>query len=227
MNALKVLLLASSCLAACAFSSIAIADHHKRHSGRMSEQGIYAQLSVGANFQSNQDVYYNGDVTVRGIGGGLQIEYDPGLNFGGAVGYQAHEWRGAFSIDHYNNDMKTSQTGSSSLSTTKSSATAYLGNIYYDWKIKQLPIKPFIGVGIGLIGVNMDISNYVSQDDYVMAYQFTMGFSYDINPKLKLSFEYKHLNSNELSYEIEDDSGYKDFMYYQINSFGVNMSYRF
>ncbi|WP_298768875.1 outer membrane beta-barrel protein [uncultured Shewanella sp.] len=227
MNGMKVMSLVLGYFVACVFSSVVIADHHKPNPNRMAGKGVYAQLSVGANFQSNQDVYYNGDVTVRGIGGGLQITYDPGLNVGGAVGYQVHEWRMAFSIDHYNNDMKTSQTGTSSLVTTKSSATAYLGHLYYDWKIKELPIKPFIGVGMGLIGVNMDISNYVSKDDYVMAYQFTLGFSYDINPKLKLSVEYKHLNSNELSYEIQNDSGYKDFMYYQVNSFGMNMSYRF
>ncbi|MCL1124351.1 outer membrane protein [Shewanella surugensis] len=227
MKNIKLMLLISSYFLASLFSTLAIADHHKKKSGRMPGQAVYAQLSVGANFQSNQDVYYNGDVTVREIGGGLQMTYDPGLNFGGALGYQAHEWRVAFSIDHYNNDMKTAQTGTSSLDSTKSSATTYLGNLYYDWKIKQLPIKPFIGVGLGLIGVNMDISNYVSQDDYVMAYQLTMGFSYDINHKLKLSFEYKHLNSTELSYEIQGGSGYEDFMYYQINSFGVNMSYRF
>ncbi|WP_299005581.1 outer membrane beta-barrel protein [uncultured Shewanella sp.] len=227
MKGIKVLMLVSGYFFACVFSSIAIADHHRTGPSRMGGKWVYAQLSVGANFQFNQNVYYNGDVTVRGIGGGLQMSYDPGLNFGGAIGYQAHEWRMAFSIDHYNNDMKTSQTGTSSLATSKSSATTYLGNLYYDWKIKELPIKPFIGVGMGLIGVNMDINNYVSQDDYVMAYQFTLGFSYDINSKLKMSLEYKHLNSNELSYEIENDSGYKDFMYYQVNSFGMNMRYRF
>lgn len=227
MKDIKVLMLGAGYFVTCFFSSLAIADHHKRGPSRMGGKGVYVQLSVGTNFQSNQDVYYNGDVTVRGIAGGLQMTYDPGLNFGGAVGYQAHEWRVAFSIDHYNNDMKTSQTGTSSLATTKSSATTYLGNLYYDWKIKELPIKPFIGVGIGLIGVNMDIYNYVSKDDYVMAYQFTLGFSYDINPKLKLSVEYKNLNSNELSYELVNDKGYKDFMYYQVNSFGMNMNYRF
>lgn len=195
----------------------------------MTAQGVYMQLSLGVNFQSNQDIYYNNldSSFVEGLGVGIKRTYDPGLNFGGAVGYQAHEWRAAFSIDHYNNDMKTSQSGVISLPQTKSSATTYLGNLYYDWEIKQLPIKPFIGVGLGLIDVKMDTSNYTSKNDYVMAYQLTMGFSYDINPKLKMSVEYKHLNSTELSYEIEGGMGAEDYMYYQVNSFGVNMSYRF
>ncbi|WP_410542281.1 P44/Msp2 family outer membrane protein [Wolbachia endosymbiont of Tetranychus urticae] len=71
------------------------------------------------------------------------------------------------------------------------SLTAFSGlvNVYYDIAIEDMPITPYVGVGVGAAYVSNPLVTEVTGDKksgFGFAYQAKAGVSYDVTPEIKL-----------------------------------------
>lgn len=71
------------------------------------------------------------------------------------------------------------------------SLTAFSGlvNVYYDIAIEDMPITPYVGVGVGAAYVSNPLETQVVGDKksgFGFAYQAKAGVSYDVTPEIKL-----------------------------------------
>ncbi|WP_349967214.1 P44/Msp2 family outer membrane protein [Wolbachia endosymbiont of Armadillidium arcangelii] len=69
--------------------------------------------------------------------------------------------------------------------------TAFSGlvNVYYDVAIEDMPITPYVGVGVGAAYVSNPLATKVAGDKdsgFGFAYQAKAGVSYDVTPEIKL-----------------------------------------
>ncbi|MFP3015426.1 MAG: P44/Msp2 family outer membrane protein [Wolbachia sp.] len=68
-------------------------------------------------------------------------------------------------------------------------AISGLVNVYYDIAIEDMPITPYIGVGVGAAYVSNPLATKVTDDKasgFGVAYQAKAGVSYDVTPEIKL-----------------------------------------
>ncbi|MDR0289176.1 MAG: P44/Msp2 family outer membrane protein [Rickettsiales bacterium] len=71
----------------------------------------------------------------------------------------------------------------------KLSAISGLVNVYYDVAIEDMPITPYVGVGIGAAYIKNPLATKVTGDKdsgFGFAYQAKAGVSYDVTPEIKL-----------------------------------------
>lgn len=68
-------------------------------------------------------------------------------------------------------------------------AISGLVNVYYDIAIEDMPITPYIGVGVGAAYVSNPLATKATDDKasgFGVAYQAKAGVSYDVTPEIKL-----------------------------------------
>ncbi|WP_168464131.1 acyloxyacyl hydrolase [Wolbachia endosymbiont of Ctenocephalides felis wCfeT] len=68
-------------------------------------------------------------------------------------------------------------------------AIAGLVNVYYDLALDDMPMTPYVGVGVGAAYINNPLKTAVSGDKdsgFGFAYQAKAGVSYDVSPEFKL-----------------------------------------
>lgn len=99
------------------------------------------------------------------------------------------------------------------------SVTAFSGlvNVYYDIAIEDMPITPYIGVGVGAAYIsNPSKADAVKdQKGFGFAYQAKAGVSYDVTPEIKLFAGARYFGSYGASFDKadKDDTGIKNVLY--------------
>ncbi|WGJ62103.1 MULTISPECIES: P44/Msp2 family outer membrane protein [unclassified Wolbachia] len=99
------------------------------------------------------------------------------------------------------------------------SVTAFSGlvNVYYDIAIEDMPITPYVGVGVGAAYIsNPSKANEVKdQKGFGFAYQAKAGVSYDVTPEIKLFAGARYFGSYGASFDKanKDDTGIKNVLY--------------
>lgn len=109
---------------------------------------------------------------------------------GGAFGYKMDDIRvdveGVYSYLNKNDvaDAKfTPDTVADSLT-----AISGLVNVYYDVAIEDMPITPYVGIGVGAAGISTPLNTAVNGQTYKFGFagQVKAGVSYDVTPEVKL-----------------------------------------
>ena len=114
------------------------------------------------------------------------------------------------------------------------SAFSYMVNGYFDFPTNG-PVKPYIGGGIGFATVSIDWHvpgffplsqvSIADDSDSDVAYQFSAGIGYEINPRTTVSFGYRYFATEEL--QMMFDSGTPFTMEYQSHEFNLVVRYMF
>ncbi|WP_341813271.1 P44/Msp2 family outer membrane protein [Wolbachia endosymbiont (group B) of Germaria angustata] len=96
------------------------------------------------------------------------------------------------------------------------SLTAFSGlvNVYYDIAIEDMPITPYVGVGVGAAYVSNPLVTEVTGDKksgFGFAYQAKAGISYDVTPEIKLYAGARYFGSYGANFgkKAKDDGGIK------------------
>lgn len=94
------------------------------------------------------------------------------------------------------------------------SVTAFSGlvNVYYDIAIEDMPITPYVGVGVGAAYIsNPSKADAVKeQKGFGFAYQAKAGVSYDVTPEIKLFAGARYFGSYGASFNKETVSPTKE-----------------
>ncbi|MGL9757583.1 MAG: P44/Msp2 family outer membrane protein [Wolbachia sp.] len=96
------------------------------------------------------------------------------------------------------------------------SLTAFSGlvNVYYDIAIEDMPITPYVGVGVGAAYVSNPLVTEATGDKksgFGFAYQAKAGVSYDVTPEIKLYAGARYFGSYGANFgkTAKDDGGIK------------------
>lgn len=135
------------------------------------------------------------DATVEPVGfQPNEISLDDGTVFGGGIGTVWHDFRFELEIGTRSNDVEN-LVGL----IWDFSATSFMINGYYDINI-GLPVKPFLGVGVGIAQVKSfanDGINSAKDSDTVPAYQFMGGAVIDLSKSLSLFGTYRYFSTTD------------------------------
>ncbi|WP_143689291.1 P44/Msp2 family outer membrane protein [Wolbachia endosymbiont of Nilaparvata lugens] len=132
---------------------------------------------------------------------------------GGAFGYKMDDIRvdveGLYSQLSKDGDVADNPAIAESL-------TAFSGlvNVYYDVAIEDMPVTPYIGVGVGTAYVSNPLATKVTDDKasgFAFAYQAKAGVSYDVTPEIKLYAGARYFGSYGANFgkTAKDDAGIK------------------
>jgi outer membrane immunogenic protein len=147
-------------------------------------QGPYVGASGGLF------IPHESDITITGLGS-ANVEYDVGGGFNINAGYDFNGFRldAEFGYKAADIDKISGPGGSVSVSGADITVLSYMVNGFYDFKINS-PVKPYLGVGIGILNGELD-DNGISSDDTVFGYQVTAGIAYPMNKNLSFDLFYR------------------------------------
>ncbi|WP_374699633.1 P44/Msp2 family outer membrane protein [Wolbachia endosymbiont (group A) of Limnophora tigrina] len=171
---------------------------------------------------------YNGEILpfytkVDGITNATGKEKDSPLTRsfiagGGAFGYKMDDIR----VDVeglYSQLAKDTAVVNTSETNVADSLTAFSGlvNVYYDIAIEDMPITPYVGVGVGAAYIsNPSKADAVKdQKGFGFAYQAKAGVSYDVTPEIKLFAGARYFGSYGASFDkaAKGDTAIKNVVY--------------
>jgi opacity protein-like surface antigen len=176
--------------------------------------GPYIGTALGVTILHDSDVKIPGTSKITAsydLGFGMNMS--GGYNFDGAriegeLGYKSTE------IDKISGPGRSGYVQGADVT-----IMSYMVNGYYDVRTPS-PVTPYIGVGLGLVNVKIDI-NGMSGDDTVFAYQLMTGLGIAIKKNLIL----------DLSYRFQSASGDANIsgadVQYMSSNFNVGIRYNF
>ncbi|MFC3907809.1 outer membrane protein [Legionella dresdenensis] len=184
--------------------------------------GLYASVFGGYTFMpANTSFTTTTGILVNGT------SYDSGYNVGGRFGYKSTPLRYEGEITYMQADLDKfyingiRQTGISG----QTSATAAMANVYYDFPDMVPCVSPFVGVGLGFVGVDAKL-NSAGPNGYtqfrgsntVFGYQGTGGFTFNFNENYALNIAYRYMATDKV-----DDLG----KIFQAHMASAGVIYRF
>lgn len=81
------------------------------------------------------------------------------------------------------------------------SVFGFMANAWYDFYTGE-PWRPYLGGGIGMANLALDEATLADDDDWVFAYQFGAGVSYEITPRVVLAVEYRLLGTTDPKFVV-------------------------
>jgi opacity protein-like surface antigen len=169
------------------------------------QPGLYVRGDLGGNLtQSTGLKEFFGPVNP-----GSRVEFDPGVRFGVAVGYQFTDW---FSLEGQTGFM----ANNISSITDATRLDAQYANVPFLANVRlQLPchcrVTPYIGAGAGgsttildseHIELN-DVGIHGSTADFVFAWQAFGGLRYQINDRMAVSVEYHYFRADGAEFHAD------------------------
>jgi opacity protein-like surface antigen len=149
----------------------------------LAEGPYYAGGHLGLAFVHDSTVSVGGGSgtiafkTGFALGGHVGYRYNPNLRFEGEIGYKTA-------------DVDVSGGGSFS-------TLGFIANGYYDFVGTQLPVTPFVGLGLGMIRGTASGGGASSQSDTQFGYQLSLGASYPINKNASVTGMYRFQGSSD------------------------------
>jgi opacity protein-like surface antigen len=164
-------------------------------------------LIVAAVFMATSAQAANGKLYFAGTAGlsiasdleeqGVEVSFDPGWNITGAVGYDFGRFRVEGEIGYRTFDIdEVSVPGFPPVSLDgDASALTFMANGYYDHELRNSPLTPYIGFGLGIADAEVEVTipglGTLSTDDTEFAYQFMVGAGYEVAPNVVLTGGYR------------------------------------
>ena len=208
-------------LAVAVFVTVALlgANVHAQQGTGGQGTGPYGTILVGLNILSDSEI--NGFTNTT--------DYSPLIGLGGAFGYDFGNFRVDGEIALRGNMI--SRLGVTPID-GDTLAWSYMVNGYFDFPTNG-PVKPYIGGGIGLATVAIDWHvpgffpfsqvSIADDSDSGVAYQFSGGIGYEINPRTTVSFGYRYFAVEEML--MVDAIGFPFTMEYQSHEFNLVFRY--
>jgi opacity protein-like surface antigen len=198
--------------------SNAYATHRSWNKSAVAQNnGFYIGASGGLNILNDSSL---------DSGVSLDINYSPGLTFGGVLGYDFGNFRLDAEITYRDNDIDL--IGLPAEGST--SALSYMINGYFDIPT-SMALKPYLGGGIGYATVSINDANIpgvapiADDSDSVLAYQFSAGVGYEISRTTTLSLGYRYFATEDP--EMIDAFGTPFTTEYQSHEFSIGVRFLF
>jgi opacity protein-like surface antigen len=171
-----------------------------------SAEGLYVSGNIGFAMASDSDIT---DSTIPGVT--VNTEFDTGLAFGAALGYDFNRFRAEGEISYQKNDIdKIGSPGVILDATGDAKALSFLINGYYDF-INSSAFTPYISAGIGFAQVefnDLDISSLgfsgSNDEDTVFAYQIGIGVGYAVTEKVTIDVKYRYFGTEDSEYDTTE-----------------------
>jgi len=171
-----------------------------------SAEGLYMSGNIGFAMASDSDLT---DSTVPGIT--VNTEFDTGLAFGAALGYDFNRFRVEGEISYQKNDIdKISAQGVFFDATGDAVALSFLINGYYDF-INSSAFTPYVSAGAGFAQVEFNDLNISSlgfsgskDEDTVFAYQIGIGVGYAVTEKVTIDVKYRYFGTEDSEYDTTE-----------------------
>ncbi|MDH5764125.1 MAG: outer membrane beta-barrel protein [Nitrospinota bacterium] len=196
-----------------------------------SGQGFYVGGHLGINAAKDSEIN----------GGLLEAEHNALVGFGGFLGYDFGIFRmdGEIALRLSTTDrlgtLSLEPEGLFSSNESTTTAFSYMINGYFDLQAPDSPVSFFAGGGLGMATVSIDWASpgffpfsevTVSDDsDTALAYQFSLGFGYEINPRVTMTFTFRHFATEQLQMQFAPtspiDPGLPFTMKYESNEFNI------
>ncbi len=160
----------------------------KRISGLLAGACVAAALTAGAGHAADVDydtvqglsgLYVRGDlgVSILDWNGGKD---DTGFLFGGGLGYRFNDFLRA--------DVRYSHAGKLKVGGgTDLTASSVMGSIYFDLPVRNWPVRPYLGAGLGYGWVTFS----PGKDDDGLAAAFMAGVSAELTPNFIMDVGYR------------------------------------
>lgn len=183
------------------------------------EDGIYIGGGAGYGFTM--------DTGVQGGGRDDDTEFDGGLAGIGSVGYGfGNGLRAELELGYRENDVD-SIAGVNGAGDVE--ALSAMANVAYDIDLGGR-VTPYVGAGVGLAnidasGVSPIAGSTVNDDDTVLAYQALAGVAVGLTDQLKLTFDYRFLNTDKV--ELTASNGTNVDANYRNHSLMVGLRFSF
>ena len=165
-------------------------------------KGMYVSGNIGTTLLLDSDFSLFGiDV--------VQSSHDPGFNIGGALGYDFGNIRAEAEIiyrraryEHFAVGAVIPGCPCVGDDDDDVSAASFMANGYYDFDIKDSPLVPYLGGGLGGAKVMLDDNLGIDDSDFVFAYQVMAGIGYEIASSMTLTVGYRYFATTTPKYEI-------------------------
>ncbi len=171
-----------------------------------SADGLYVSGNIGFAMASDSDLT---DSTVPGVT--VNTEFNTGLAFGAALGYDFNRFRVEGEISHQTNDVdKIGALGVFFNATGDATALSFLINGYFDF-VNSSAFTPYISAGLGYAQVEFNDLNISgsgfpdsSDDDTVFAYQIGIGVGYAVTEKVTIDVKYRYFGTEDSEYDTTE-----------------------
>jgi len=171
-----------------------------------SAEGLYISGNLGFAMASDSDLT---DSTVPGVT--VNTEFDTGLAFAAALGYDFNRFRVEGEISYQTNDVdKIGAQGVFFDATGDATALSFLINGYYDF-VNRSAFTPYISAGLGFAQVEFNDLNISgsgfpgsSDDDTVFAYQIGIGVGYAVTEKVTIDVKYRYFGTEDSEYDTTE-----------------------
>ncbi len=141
----------------------------------------------------------------------VEISFDPGFGFIGAVGYDMGEIRveGEIGYRLFDIDERTIPPSPPISTDGDFKALTFMVNGYYDIEMPNSPLTPYVGFGLGFVDNEIDVTGVGSASEEEFAYQVMLGLGYEISPNTVLTAGYRFFGftNNEGAYTHELNLG--------------------
>lgn len=133
---------------------------------------------------------------------------------GAAFGYKMDDIR--VDVEGLYSQLNKNDVGGATFAptTVANSVAVFSGlvNVYYDIAIEDMPITPYVGVGVGAAYISnpSEASAVKDQKGFGFAYQAKAGVSYDVTPEIKLFAGARYFGSYGASFNKEAVSATKE-----------------
>lgn len=140
--------------------------------------------------------------------------YDPGYGFDIAGGYAFNNnFRAEAEFGYRTADFENVNDASLRV-------LSYMANGYYDFSQSNLPVKPYIGVGAGMLNAKLKTPGG-SESDTVFGYQAMLGAIYPINKNFSVNAGYRFQSA------VEDFEQFNAKVSYMSSSLQVGARFNF
>ncbi|WP_253302836.1 P44/Msp2 family outer membrane protein [Wolbachia endosymbiont of Psylliodes chrysocephala] len=132
---------------------------------------------------------------------------------GGAFGYKMDDIR--VDVEGLYSQLSKNTLDVAPTPAIAESLTAISGlvNVYYDIAIEDMPITPYVGIGVGAARISTPLNTAVDGQTYKFGFagQVKAGVSYDVTPEVKLYAGARYFGSFGANFDkaTKDDAGIK------------------
>jgi opacity protein-like surface antigen len=184
---------------------------------------LVLNLTCHAGFYLRGGVMYNSleDIRIKEFSADYKAGLDSSVGFNAAVGYRFAMLRGEAEVHYLSAGVR--DTSLAEVTTSGDfKRTSLFANLYFDFPFTFL-IEPYLGAGIGISDVKVDIDNLFSgegaaasfsssADDRRFSYQLMAGLRFNVFETISIHAGYRYLNVDALNfaegdYQLESKNG--------------------
>jgi OmpA-OmpF porin, OOP family len=165
--------------------------------GAQATEGWYGRLDVGRSIEGDLDgavddgettADFSPDLEDAWMGStGLGYAYQNGFRLEGEVSVRHNQWGPTPFNSFTEGDIDGEAT-----------AVALMGNLIYDFN-RDSRFQPYLGVGVGVARVSVNVDGYEESSDRSLAYQGMAGFGYALTDQLTLDLGYRYFKAPDIN----------------------------